>query len=69
MATVREVCGLLKESQKIVIGYGEGAVPLDKNDMLMMAAYGDFMVQSIIGDADGYFEINVLMQPVKGGVA
>ncbi len=67
--TVREVVGLLKTAKKIVLGYGASAVPFDRDDMLQMDAYGDYIVFSIEGDADGYYEVNVLMRPVKEGVA
>ena len=64
---VREVCSLLKTAKKIVLGYGSSAVPFDKDDMLMMDAYGDYLVSDIEADADGYYEINILVRPVKGG--
>lgn len=64
---VREVVGLLRTAKTIVLGYGASAVPFDKDDMLQMDAYGDYVVYEIKGDADDYYEINVLMRPVKEG--
>ena len=67
--TVREVIGLLKTAKTIMLGYGASVVPFDKNDMLQMAAYGDYTVDSIIGRGDDYYEVSVLMRPFKEGVA
>ena len=69
--TVKEACGVLKYAKKIALGWGETAVPFDKDNMLMMEAYGDFVVDSIrayddIPDQD-YYEINIAVRPVKAG--
>lgn len=66
---VREVVGLLKTAKKIVLGYGANAVPFDKEDFLMMDAYGDYAVDEIVGGDDGYYEVNLKLQMVKEGVA
>lgn len=65
--TVREVVELLKTAKTITLGYGASAVPFDKNDMLQMEAYGDYIVHSIEACGDDYYEVSVLMRPVRGG--
>lgn len=65
--TVREVCAVLKTAKKIVLGYGANAVSFDKDDLLMMDAYGNYIVDEIRGDADGYYEVNIAMQFIKEG--
>ena len=65
--TVKEVCGVLKTATKIVLGYGANAVSFDANDMLMMDAYGRYVVDEIRSDGEGYYEVNIKMYPVKEG--
>ena len=70
--TVKEACSVLKFAKKIALGWGETAVPFDKDNSLMMEAYGNFVVDSIrayddIPDQD-YYEINIAVRPVKAGV-
>ena len=64
--TVKEVTMVLKHAKKIVLGYGANAVPFDKNDALMMDAYGDYLVDEIRADEDGYYEVNIAFRPIKG---
>lgn len=66
MMTVKEVVKVLKHAKKIVLGYGANAVPFDKNDVLMMNAFGDYLVDEIRADDDGYYEVNIAVQPIKG---
>lgn len=63
--TVKDVVKALKTAKKIVLGYGANAVPFDPKDMLMMDAYGSYLVDEIRGDEDGYYEISILVQPLK----
>ena len=65
--TVREVVELLRTAKAIQLCYGVSAVSFDKDDMLQMAAYGDYAVHSIEGCMDDHYEISVLMRPVRGG--
>lgn len=65
--TVKEVCAVLKTAKKIVLGYGASAVTFDKDDLLMMDAYGNYIVDEIRGDADGYYEVNIAMRFMKEG--
>lgn len=67
--TVKEVVKALKTAKKIILGYGDNAVPIDPNDMLMMDAYGCYIVDEIKGDSEGYYEVSIAMRPVKAGVA
>lgn len=64
--TVKEVVGALKNATKIVLGYGANAVPFEKDDLLMMDAYGAYIVDEIRAEGDGYYEINIAMRPVRG---
>ncbi len=63
--TVKEAVRVLKTAKTIVLGYGANAVPFDKDDFLCMDAYGNYAVDEIRADDDGYFEINIAMRPVK----
>ena len=63
--TVKEVVKALKTAKKIVIGYGDNAVPIEPNDTLMMDAYGCYIVDEIRGDSEGYYEVSIAMRPVK----
>lgn len=65
--TVREVCAVLKTAKKIMLGYGGNAVSFDKDDLLMMDAYGGYIVDEIRVDADGYYEVNIAMNFIKEG--
>lgn len=69
--TVKEACSVLKYAKTIALGWGDSAVPFDKDNMLMMEAYGNFLVDSIraYDDAPGedYYEINIAVRPVKAG--
>ena len=64
--TVKEIVSLLKTAKKIVLGYGANAVDFDKNDALMMDAYGGYLVDEIRSDDGQYYEINIVMRPVRG---
>lgn len=66
--TVKEVCGILKAAKTIALGWNGASVEFEKGNLLMMDAYGNYVVDSIeaVGDAeDGYYEVNIAMQPVK----
>ena len=67
--TVNEVVKVLKHAKKIVLGYGANAVPFDRNDALMMDAYGGYLVDEIRAEGDGYYEVNIAMRPVRAGEA
>jgi hypothetical protein len=67
--TVKEAVNVLKRAKKIVLGYGANAVPFDKDDALMMDAYGSYLVDEIRADDGAYYEINICMRPVRGGEA
>lgn len=69
--TVKEAVSVLKHAKKIALGWGETAIPFDKDNMLMMEAYGNFIVDSIraYDDVPGedYYEIDIAVRPVKAG--
>ncbi len=65
--TVKEVVAALKSAKTIVLGYGANSVPFSKDDMLMMDAYGGYIVDEIKAFEDDYYEINIAMRPIKAG--
>lgn len=65
--TVKEVIKLLKGAETISLGYGANAIPFDKDDLLMVDAYGNYLVDEIRTDDGKYYEVNIAMQPVKVG--
>ena len=67
MITVRDAVAVLKSANKIVLGYGSNAVSFDKDDPLVVDAYGSYMVDDIKGYNEGYYEINIVMRPVRVG--
>ena len=68
--TVKEVVKVLKTAKTIALGWDGNAINFNKNDVLMMDAYGDYLVDNIraVGaDEDAYYEVNIAMRPVKAG--
>lgn len=65
--SVKEIVSVLKTAKKIVIGYGANAVPFDKDDPLVLDAYGDYVVDAVCAVDEDNYEINIAMRPVKVG--
>lgn len=65
--TVKEIVSVLKTAKTIVIGYGANAVTFDKNDPLVLDAYGNYLVDSVSASDEEYYEVNICMRPVKVG--
>ena len=65
--TVREAIGVLRDPKTVILGYGSDSIPFNMHNPVCMDAFGDYLVESIMGDADDYYEINILMKPVKVG--
>ena len=65
--TVKEAVAVLKTARHISIGYGANAVPFERDDLLMMEAYGNFVVDWIHCEDKGFYEINIVMRPVREG--
>lgn len=65
---VREAVKVLKRAKEIKIGWNGNAIDFDKDDLLMMDAYGGYTVDEIAACEEVY-EINIAMRPVKEGVA
>lgn len=65
--TVKDAVRVLKSAKKIVLGYGANAIPFDKDDPLVLEAYGSFVVDEIRGEENFYYEIDIAMRPVKEG--
>lgn len=66
---VREVCGLLKDAKTIMLGYGDTAIPINANDYFMMDAFGSYTVEKIRSTGEEVYEVDLLLRPVKEGVA
>ena len=65
--TVREAAKVLKTAKAIMLGYGGNAVQFDKDDALMMDAYGKYVVDEIKCVDDDCYEVNIVMIPMKEG--
>ena len=68
--TVKEVVRVLKTAKTISLGWDGCALQFDKDNPLMLDAYGNYVVDSIqaVGDdEDAYYEVNIAMKPVKVG--
>lgn len=68
--TVKEAVSVLKNAKTIALGWGESAIEFDKDNLLMMEAYGNFIVDSIRSvddDEEAYYEVNIAVFPVKAG--
>lgn len=65
--TVKEAVSVLKTAKHISIGYGANAVPFERDDPLMMEAHGNFVVSGIHCEDIGFYEIDLVMRPVREG--
>lgn len=67
--TVKQALEVLKNATKVNLGCGANSIPFDKDDPVIVAAFGDFAVDQIAccdSDANEY-EIGIRMVPVKEG--
>lgn len=68
--TVKDAVSVLKGARTIALGWDGASITFDKSNLLMVDAYGDYIVDSIraVGDdEEAYYEVNVAMRPVKAG--
>lgn len=65
---VKDAVKVLKRAKEIRICWNGNAIPFDKDDLLMMDAYGRYVVDEIAANGDIY-EINIAMKPVKEDAA
>lgn len=65
--TVKEAVNVLKYAKEINISWNGSSIPFDKDDMLMMDAYGRYKVEYINADEENNYEIGIAMRPVKEG--
>jgi len=69
MMTVKEVCKVLKDAKNIMIGYGTNAFTFNKDDALMLDAYGSYLVDEISSGgeccSECYYEITIAVKPIK----
>lgn len=66
---VREAVKTLKRAKAINLVWCGNVIQFDKDDMLMMDAYGQYAVDEIAATEDGNYEVVVAMRPVKEGAA
>ncbi len=67
--TVKEVIKVLKNVKRIAIGFGDRAIPIEPDDVLMVGVYGDYVIDAITVVDSGECELNVAMRPVKEGAS
>lgn len=65
--TVREVAKVLKTAKATMLGYGGNAVAFDKDDALMVDAFGRYVVDEVKCAGDDCYEVNIVMIPMKEG--
>ena len=66
---VREAVSVLKNAKKIMLAWSGNTIPFDKDDLLMMDAYGRYIVDEIVSAGGGVYEVIIAVQPVKEGAA
>ena len=66
---VKEAAKLLRRAKEVMIVYNGSAVNLDRDDLLMMDAYGNYAVDEIVATGEEIVELIIAMRPVKEGVA
>lgn len=68
---IKEIVKELKDAKKIYLGFNGVTIEYIKENELMAAAYGDFLVNGVYAiktDETGTeYEINVAIMPLKGG--
>ena len=67
--TVKDAVKVLKLAKKITIGYGANAIPCNVQDPLVLAAFGDYVVESIccVCSDEEEYEIDLAISPVREG--
>lgn len=68
--TVKDAVSVLKNAKTISLGWDGCAIEFKADNLLMMEAYGNFVVSSIrsVGDdSEAYYEVDIAMSPVKAG--
>lgn len=69
--TVKEAVKVLKRATKIELVWAGDALDFNKDNALMMEAYGNYVVDEITTgygtEDDEIYEISVAMQPMKAG--
>lgn len=65
--TVKDAVKVLKQAKKITIGYGANVIPCNVQDLLVLDAFGDYKVESIIAVDEYEYEIDLAISPVKEG--
>ena len=66
--TVRELLSVLVDAKELRIGYmsyDTCFAKFDPHDSSMADAYGDYVVSRVFALAEGAFEINIAVRPIK----
>ena len=63
--TVREVLGILRNVRELYIGYDGGCTTVNPKDGIIAGAFGDYVVSRVFALAEGAFEINIAVRPIK----
>lgn len=65
--TVKDTIKVLKHAKEIRLAYCDNAIRFDKNDALMMDAYGGYLVDEIRSAGEECYEVGIAMRPIKVG--
>lgn len=65
--TIKNAIGVLKRATKIALCYNGNIIQFEKDDPLMVDAYGKYVVDEIYGVDENSYEISIAMQPMKEG--
>ena len=67
--TVKDAVKVLRNVERLSIGFGDRAIPISADDDLMLGVYGNYVVDYIQADDEikGFYEIGIAMVPVKEG--
>ncbi len=67
--SVKEVVRVLKNAKTIALCWDGSSIFISKDNVLMMDAYGDYLVDNIeaVGGEEGFYQVTIAMRPVKVG--
>lgn len=67
--TVKEAIAVLKGAKAITLAWGGFGMPIDPDDEIAMAAFGDFKVDRIYNSFElDTYELNIAVKFIKKGV-
>lgn len=65
--TVKDAVSVLKGAKEIRLAFGGSSIEFDKDNALMMDAYGSYVVDEIFVFDNVLFELAIATLPVKAG--